>query len=54
MDLNAIASLPETLKIMAFGMLGIFVVTLAIVLVIALLNYFGNSKKKKKSKTEYA
>lgn len=47
MDLNAVASIPDTLKIMGFGMAGIFIVTLAIVLVIALLNIFSNPRKKK-------
>ncbi len=50
MDLNVAASFPETLKIMALGMLGIFIVTLAIVLVIALLNALSNPKKSKKAK----
>jgi hypothetical protein len=50
MDLNVAASLPETLKIMGLGMLGIFIVTLAIVLVIALLNLLSNPKKGKKAK----
>ena len=50
MALNAVASLPETLKIMGLGMLGIFIVTLAIVLVIALLNTLSNPKKQKKAK----
>lgn len=50
MDLNATASLPETLKIMGLGMLGIFIVTLAIVLVIALLNLLSSPKKQKKAK----
>ena len=48
MDLNAIASLPETLKIMAFGMLGIFVVTAAIIIAITLLNLITNPIKKRK------
>ncbi|MEN6338611.1 MAG: hypothetical protein ABFD03_00645 [Clostridiaceae bacterium] len=50
MDLNVAASLPETLKIMGLGMAGIFIVTLAIVLVIALLNAFSAPKKQKKAK----
>jgi D-arabinose 1-dehydrogenase-like Zn-dependent alcohol dehydrogenase len=50
MNLNAVASLPETLKIMGLGMLGIFIVTLAIVLVIALLNILSNPKKQEKAK----
>ena len=50
MDLNAVASFFDTLKIMGFGMAGIFIVTLAIVLVIALLNLLSNPKKGKKAK----
>lgn len=50
MDLNAVASLPDTLEIMGVGMAGIFIVTLVIVLVIALLNILSNPAKRKKAK----
>ena len=50
LDLSAVASFPQTLTIMGLGMLGIFVVTLAIVLVIVLLNVITNPRKKKDAK----
>lgn len=43
MDLN---SLSQTLPIMGKGMLGIFIVTLVIVLVVILLNKVFSSKEK--------
>ena len=50
MDLNAVASLPETLKIMGLGMLGIFIVTAAIIIMITLLNLLtAPSRKRKRS-----
>jgi len=46
LDLNGIALFSETLSILGLGMLGIFVVTFAIILVIALLNRAANAKKR--------
>jgi hypothetical protein len=46
LDLNSVAPLGETLRILVLGMLGIFVVTLTIILVIALLNRVTNAKKR--------
>ena len=47
MNLEAVAPLTDTLSILGLGMLGIFIVTAAIILVIALLNRITNPGKKR-------
>lgn len=53
MNLEAAASFNETMKILGLGMLGIFIVTGAIILVITLLNLLTETfKKRKQSDTQ--
>ncbi len=47
LDLNSVAPVDETMRILVLGMLGIFIVTAAIILVIALLNRITNPGKKR-------
>ena len=50
MNLEAVAPLKDTLGILGLGMLGIFIVTAAIIIVITILNLlFVPSKKHKQS-----
>lgn len=50
MNLDAVASFPQTMGILGLGMLGIFIVTAAIIIVITILNLiFAPSKKHKQS-----
>ena len=50
MNLEAVAPLSDTLGILGLGMLGIFIVTAAIIIVITILNLlFMPSKKHKQS-----
>ena len=50
MNLEAVAPLSDTMTILGLGMLGIFIVTAAIIIVITLLNLlFAPSKKRKQS-----
>ena len=50
MNLEAIAPLSDTMTILGLGMLGIFIVTAAIIIVITILNLiFAPSKKHKQS-----
>lgn len=48
MNLEAVAPLKDTLSILGLGMLGIFLVTIAIILTITLLNLLTTSAKKRK------
>ena len=48
MNLEAVAPLSDTLGILGLGMLGIFIVTAAIILTITLLNLLSIPKKKGK------
>ncbi len=48
MNLETVASFSETLNILGLGMLGIFVVTGAIIIVITLLNLLTDPVKKRK------
>ena len=48
MNLEAVAPLSETMGILGLGMLGIFIVTAAIIITITLLNLFAALKKKRK------
>ncbi|NLI54614.1 MAG: hypothetical protein GX417_09905 [Clostridiales bacterium] len=48
MNLEAVAPLNDTLGILGLGMLGIFIVTAAIILVITLLNLLTAPSKKKR------
>lgn len=48
MNLEAVAPLTDTLSILGLGMLGIFIVTVAIILMIVLLNLLTTPVKKKK------
>lgn len=53
MNLEAVAPMADTLSILGLGMLGIFIVTAAIIIVITLLNLLtAPSKKRKKSDQE--
>ncbi len=53
MNLEAVAPLSDTLSILGLGMLGIFIVTAAIIIVIVLLNLLmAPSKKHKRSGSE--
>ena len=50
MNLEAVAPLSDTMTILGLGMLGIFIVTAAIIIVITILNLiFAPSKKHKQS-----
>ena len=46
MNLEAVAPLSDTLGILGLGMLGIFIVTAAIILTITLLNLLSSPTKK--------
>ena len=48
MNLEAVAPLSETLGILGLGMLGIFIVTAAIIITITLLNLLAAPKRKHK------
>jgi hypothetical protein len=48
MNLEAVAPLSDTMSILGLGMLGIFVVTAAIILTITLLNLLARPAKKGK------
>ena len=48
MNLEAVAPLSETMGILGLGMLGIFIVTAAIILTISLLNVLASAAKKGK------
>ena len=50
MNLEAVAPLSDTMSILGLGMLGIFIVTAAIIITITLLNLLaGPTKKGKRS-----
>ena len=50
MNLEAVAPLSDTMTILGLGMLGIFIVTAAIIIAITILNLlFAPSKKHKQS-----
>ena len=50
MNLEAVAPLSDTLSILGLGMLGIFIVTAAIIIMITLLNLLtAPSRKRKRS-----
>ncbi len=48
MALDSVAPLSDTLTIMGLGMLGIFIVTAAIIITITLLNLIASPRKKGK------
>ena len=48
MNLEAVAPLSDTMGILGLGMLGIFIVTVAIILTITLLNLLASPSKKRK------
>ena len=48
MNLEAVAPLSDTMGILGLGMLGIFIVTAAIIITITLLNLLANPSKKRK------
>ncbi len=48
MNLEATATFGETMRILGLGMLGIFIVTAAIIIVITLLNLITESVKNRK------
>lgn len=48
MNLEAVAPLSDTMSILGLGMLGIFIVTAAIILTITLLNLLATPSKKSK------
>ena len=48
MSLDTVAPLTDTLSILGLGMLGIFIVTAAIIITITLLNLITNPIKKRK------
>lgn len=48
MNLEAVAPLSDTMSILGLGMLGIFIVTTAIILTIVLLNLLTAPSKKRK------
>ncbi len=49
MNLEAVAPLSDTMRILGLGMLGIFIVTGSIIIVITLLNLLTTSSKKHKN-----
>ena len=53
MNLEAVAPLSDTLGILGLGMLGIFIVTVAIILTITLLNLLSSPTKKGKRQSSY-
>ncbi|MEZ4627610.1 MAG: hypothetical protein R2912_05820 [Eubacteriales bacterium] len=48
MNLEAAASFGETMRILGLGMLGIFIVTAAVIIVITLLNLITETVKNRK------
>ena len=48
MNLEAVAPLSDTMTILGLGMLGIFIVTAAIIITITLLNLLASPSKKGK------
>jgi hypothetical protein len=48
MNLEVAASFSETMRVLGLGMLGIFIVTAAIIIVITLLNLLTAPSKKRK------
>ncbi|MEZ4509346.1 MAG: hypothetical protein R2912_08290 [Eubacteriales bacterium] len=48
MNLEAVAPLSDTMSILGLGMLGIFIVTAAIIITITLLNLLATPSKKGK------
>ena len=48
MSLDTVAPLADTLRILGLGMLGIFIVTAAIIITITLLNLLASPSKKRK------
>ncbi|HML69246.1 hypothetical protein SDC9_152337 [bioreactor metagenome] len=48
MNLEAVAPLSDTMGILGLGMLGIFIVTAAIIITITLLNLLASPSKKRK------
>ena len=48
MNLEAVAPLSDTMTILGLGMLGIFIVTAAIIIAITLLNLITTPAKKRK------
>lgn len=48
MNLEAVAPLSDTMTILGLGMLGIFIVTAAIIIMITLLNLLTAPSKKRK------
>ena len=48
MNLEAVAPLSDTMSILGLGMLGIFIVTAAIIITITLLNLLASPSKKGK------
>lgn len=48
MNLEAVAPLSDTMSVLGLGMLGIFIVTAAIIIVITLLNLITSPTKKSK------
>ncbi len=48
MNLEAVAPLSDTLSVLGLGMLGIFIVTASIIIVITLLNLLTAPVKKRK------
>ena len=48
MSLDTVAPITDTLSILGLGMLGIFIVTAAIIIAITLLNLITNPVKKRK------
>ena len=48
MSLDTVAPINDTLRILGLGMLGIFIVTAAIIITITLLNLITNPVKKRK------
>ena len=48
MSLDTVAPFTDTLRILGLGMLGIFIVTAAIIITITLLNLITNPVKKRK------
>lgn len=49
MNLEAVAPLSDTMTILGLGMLGIFIVTAAIIIMITLLNLLTAPSKKRKN-----
>lgn len=54
MNLEAVAPISDTLSILGLGMLGIFIVTASIIIVITLLNLLTVPSKKRKHQSDEA